>query len=151
MRFQQLKEILDHMIDSRSAMSQLYRRMTGQADSPRAKMLLEYMVIHEKEVIEKLSNYQDEASPRVLDTWFENVQGEDFTALCQKIELPATMTEQDVLGMALDLENRLLDVLHAALEVAPTQDVKSAIESLLQAERVRQQRFVHSTMRMDDM
>ncbi|ADN74723.1 conserved hypothetical protein [Ferrimonas balearica DSM 9799] len=151
MRFQQLKEILDHMIDSRSAMSQLYRRMTGQADSPRAKMLLEYMVIHEKEVIEKLSNYQDEASPRVLDTWFENVQGEDFTLLCQKIELPATMTEQDVLGMALDLENRLLDVLHAALEVAPTQDVKSAIESLLQAERVRQQRFVHSTMRMDDM
>jgi len=151
MRFQQLKEILDHMIDSRSAMSQLYRRMTGQADSPRAKMLLEYMVIHEKEVIEKLSNYQDEASPRVLDTWFENVQGEDFTALCLKIELPATMTEQDVLGMALDLENRLLEVLHAALEVAPTQDVKSAIESLLQAERVRQQRFVHSTMRMDDM
>ncbi|MBY6187662.1 hypothetical protein KUV89_13645 [Marinobacter hydrocarbonoclasticus] len=151
MRFQQLKEILDHLIESRSAMSQLYRRMTSQADSPRAKMLLEYMVIHEKEVVEKLANYQDEASPRVLDTWFENVQGEDFIVLCQKTELPATMTEQDVLGLALDLENRLLDLLHAALEVAPTQDVKSAIESLLQAERVRQQRFVHSTMRMDDM
>ncbi|MBY5992290.1 hypothetical protein [Ferrimonas balearica] len=151
MRFQQLKEILEHLIDSREALGQLYRRMEHQADSPRAKMLLEYMVIHEKEVTEKLTAYLDEAPIKVLDTWFENVQGEDFVALCQQTALPATMTEQDILGKALDLENRLLDLLHAALEVAPTQDVKSAIESLLQAERVRQQRFVHSTMRMDDM
>ncbi len=151
MRFQQLKEILAHLIESRSALSQLYRRMVSQADSPRAKMLLEYMVIHEKEVVEKLTNYLEDAPSRVLDTWFENVQGEDFVARCQKVELPATMTEQDVLGLALELENSLLDLLHDALEVAPTPDVKSAIESLLQAERVRQQRFVHSTMRMDDM
>lgn len=151
MRFQQLKEILEHLIESRSAMSQLYRRMASQADSPRAKMLLEYMVIHEKEVVDKLTNYLEDAPSRVLDTWFENVQGEDFVGRCQKVELPATMTEQDVLGVALELENSLLDLLHDALEVASTPDVKSAIESLLQAERIRQQRFVHSTMRMDDM
>jgi hypothetical protein len=148
MKFQQLQQILEYLVASRGAMGRLYQRLSLQTDSPRATMLFDYMAQNEQIVIDKLETYLDQAPDRVLGADFDDVYFEDFVSHCEHTTHGAGMNEQDALGLALNLENRLLSLMHSALTVAACADVQKALQTLLESERTRQQRFVHNTHRM---
>ncbi|USD37100.1 MULTISPECIES: hypothetical protein [Ferrimonas] len=151
MRFKQMRELLEYVVECRMAMSKLYERLNNQADSSRVKLLLDYLKNHQIEVADKVSEYIDDAPQGVLDTWFKRLDYDDIVAECTAVTLNAGVDEHDVMNLALELDNKVLALLHLALEQSEHQETRQALESVLQAERIRQQRFVHSTLRMDDI
>ncbi|MEZ9596945.1 hypothetical protein AB4298_20195 [Shewanella sp. 10N.261.52.F9] len=151
MRIQQLSELLDYVATCRIEMAQLYSRLHTQADSSRVKLMLEYFQQHERHTAEKLENYIDEAPKKVLDTWYKDVVFEDFIAICQKTSMPANMSEDDVLELHLNLDNRLIGLLEKTASSSATTETKGALEDLVRVEKIQQQRLVHSSIRMDDI
>ncbi|WP_299797556.1 hypothetical protein [uncultured Shewanella sp.] len=151
MRFQQLSELLGYVATCRVEMAQLYGRLQSEADSSRVKMMLEYFQHHQKGVAEKLENYIDEAPKRVLDTWYKDITFEDFIKRCHETVLTANMSEEDVLELHLDLDNRLIDLLNKTAEKSSSSEISGALNDLVRVEKIQQQRLVHSSIRMDDM
>jgi len=151
MRFQQLSGLLGYVATCRIEMAQLYSRLQTEADSSRVKMMLEYFQQHQKGVAEKLENYIDEAPKRMLDTWYKDITFEDFVKRCQETVLTANMSEEDVLELHLDLDNRLIELLNKTAEHSSSSEIAGALNDLVRVEKIQQQRLVHSSIRMDDM
>ncbi len=150
-RFQQLGEQLSYVAKCRHEMGSLYKRLHTDADSTRVKMLLEYFRQQQLTVAEKLESYIEDAPAKLLDTWYNDIVFEDFIALCKQTSLTANMSEEDVLNLHLDLENRLIGLLEKTANSSVSSDVKGALDDLVRVEKIQQQRLVHSSIRMDDL
>lgn len=151
MRIQQLRELIEFIAKCRLDMAQLYHRLHTQADSSRVKLMLEYFEQHQKHIAETLEDYIDDAPNKILDTWYKDIVFEDFGKRCRDTMLAANMTEDDVLNLHLDLENRLIALLEKTAGSSASAEVKGALEDLVRVEKIQQQRLVHSTIRMDDI
>lgn len=151
MRIQQLSELLDYVAKCRLDMKKLYKRLHNNADSERVKMMLQYFRQHEKHIHDTLESYIEDAPAKILDTWYHDVNFEDFAKRCDSINLPANMTEEQVLDVHLDLENRIIKLLEETAAASPTADAKSALEDLVRVQQTQQKRLVHSVMRMEDI
>ncbi|MDO6618069.1 MULTISPECIES: hypothetical protein [unclassified Shewanella] len=151
MRIQQLSEVLEFIAKSRLDMGQLYGRLHRNADSTRVKMMLEYLQQHQQHVHDSIENYIDEAPKRMLETWYKDITFEDFEKRCQDSTLAANMSEDDVLEMHLDLENRLIGFLEKTANSTEVTEIKDALLDLVRVEKTQQKRMVHSALRMEDI
>ncbi|MEC4729129.1 hypothetical protein HWQ46_26870 [Shewanella sp. D64] len=151
MRFQQLNELLGYVATCRHEMAQLYARLLNDADSSRVKMLLVYFKQHQNAVAEQLENYIDEAPKKVLNTWYKDITFEDFIRRCNEVTLTANMSEEDILELHLDLDNRLIDLLQKTAEHSSSNEIAGVLNDLVRVEKIQQQRLVHSSIRMDDL
>ncbi|WP_394130361.1 hypothetical protein [Shewanella maritima] len=151
MRIQQLSELLEYIAECRLSMGKLYSRLHRNADSSRVKLMLEYFQQHEQHIHDTLIRYIDDAPKRILDTWFKDVVFEDFAKRCENTTLPANMSEEEVLELHLDLENRLIDLLEKTATNCATNEITGALTDLVTVARTQQKRLVHSAMRMDDI
>ncbi|KFZ37535.1 hypothetical protein HR45_11035 [Shewanella mangrovi] len=151
MRIQQLRELLEYVAECHLDMAKLYHRLNEQADSSRTKLLLDYFEQHQKGVARHLEDYIDEAPKRILESWYKDFVFEDFSKRCENAMLPATMNDDDVLELHLELDNLLIGLLEKTANSSSAADVKSALEDLVRVQKIHQQRLVHSTMRMDDI
>ncbi|GLS83315.1 hypothetical protein [Paraferrimonas haliotis] len=151
MRIQQLQELIEYVAACRKDMASLYQRLAQQADSSRVTLMLEYLVTHENEVSEKLLEYVADAPDTVLQAWLKDFLFEDFKSNCEKIEIPADISEEQILDLHLSLENKLIGLLEENAARLGTKAAKQALEQLILVEKNRQKRLVHSTMRMDDI
>ncbi|BAJ00451.1 hypothetical protein [Shewanella violacea] len=150
MRFQQLGEVLTYVAICRVEMATLYSRLKTNADSTRVKMMLEYFQQHQRGVATKLEIYIESAPKKVLNAWYKDICFEDFIKKCHDTVLTANMSEGDVLELHLYLDNLLMDLLqetagHSSVGIA------GMLNQLVRVERIRQQRLVHSCIRMDDI
>ncbi|MCL1058734.1 hypothetical protein L2729_12160 [Shewanella gelidimarina] len=151
MRIQQLSELLNYVATCRLEMAQLYSRLHSQADSSRVKLMLEYFQQHERQTADKLENYIDAAPKKILDTWYKDIVFEDFSAFCLKQTLPANMSEEDILELHLELDNKLIGLIEKTSLSSASAETKGALEDLVRVEKIQQQRLVHSSIRMDDI
>ena len=151
MRIQQLSELLDYVAKCHLDMEKLYKRLDKNADSSRVKMMLNYFQQHQRHIYETLESYIDDAPSRILNTWYKDITFEDFTKRCVDTMLPANMTEDQVLELHLDLENRLIGLLEKAANSSPTEEIRSALMDLVRVAQTQQKRLVHSTIRMGDI
>lgn len=151
MRFQQLNELLSYVATCRNEMANLYGRLLTDADSSRVKMILEYFKQHQNGVAKNLEDYIDEAPKKVLNTWYKDITFEDFIKRCNEVTLTAKMSEEDILELHLDLDNRLIDLLQKTAEHSSSSEIAGVLNDLVRVEKIQQQRLVHSSIRMDDL
>lgn len=151
MRIQQLRELLQYVIECRYAMSTLYARLDSYAESPRVKLLLEYYQFHEKEVATQLADYIDSAPPKLLDTWYKDIIFEDFIKRCETFNLASDMTCDQVLDLHMSLENSLIELIETTASSSHCENTRNMLLNLAQVERNHLHRLVHSSLRMDDL
>jgi len=151
MRFQQLGELLEYVVTCRIEMAKLYKRLQTEADSSRVKMVLEYFQQHENKLAEKLHDYVETAPKRVLESWYKDITFEDFKKRCQETRLIANMSQDDVLELHLDLDNRLIDLLESIAKHTSAGDIEVVLSEFVRVKKTQQQRLVHSCTRMDDL
>ena len=75
MCFEQTKTILRQLVpDYHRTVSQYYQDMADGEVSPRVRMMLDYLITHEKNRALALGEFCQDASPHVLDHWFKGVE-----------------------------------------------------------------------------
>jgi hypothetical protein len=113
--------------------------------------MLDYFQLHEQKVHDSLIRYSKDAPKRILDTWYQDIVFEDFSARCKAVTLAPNASDEDVLELHLDLENRLIEFLEKVAITGATEEIRSALMGLVEVERTRQKRLVHSVLRMEDI
>ena len=71
MPYGQAKEILEYAREFHNKVSEFYQQLADKAQSARIKLLLDYLVRHEKHLERSLKDFEDAVSSKALDTWFQ--------------------------------------------------------------------------------
>lgn len=149
--FEQTRDVLDQVRDFHRQVSELYHRLADEAGKERIKMLLDYMSRHEQNMEESLKEYEDEASEMILNTWFQFVPDDSILKSVQDIQLQPDMSVEDVISLALRLDDILIDLYKRMVEEAEIPEVQEVFQNLLEMENQEKHLSVRNSLSVDDI
>ncbi len=151
MRFEQVRDLLDHARLFHRHLSELYDDLASHKETERVKLLLEHLGRHEKHLEESLAEYEDGAPRKVLDSWFQFTHDESTLKIPESIEIKPHMTIADVVRMGLALDDRLIEVYEDSAVSAEIPEVREVFENLLKMEEEEKHTLVRAALESMDM
>lgn len=128
--FQQTRDVLENSIDFHLRTSSLYAELSEKTVDPRAKLLLNYMSIHEKELMNNQKEFNRNASKRIMDTWLQFTPEQSNQSFFNDLSYGDTLSVSDVTGIGFEIDN-YLEELYSALEgEADCQDVRDLFHTI---------------------
>ncbi|MGF1612384.1 MAG: hypothetical protein ACFCVA_00340 [Gammaproteobacteria bacterium] len=149
--FERTQDVLDHARSFHHQVADLYQRLEDRTEKERVKLLLDYLQRHEKHLEESLSQYEEGASKRVLDTWFQYSLEQDPSDILADIELKKDMSVDDVVRLALRLDDYLIDLCKSMADRADIPELKELFTNLCELEQQEKYRLARNALRLDEM
>ncbi len=151
MRFEQVRDILDHAREFHKKLHEFYQQLANQEESARIKLLLEYLGGHESFLEQGIANFEESASEQILDTWFQFTQDEALLQLPEKLDLKPHMPVEEVIRIGLELDDRLIKLYKDALENSDVPEVQQVFDNLLAMEQQEQRHLVRAALDAGDI
>ena len=151
MRFEQVRDILDHVREFHKRLDEFYQNIADHETSVRTKMLLEYLGRHEKSLAQGLADFEETASEKVLDTWFQNAQDKETLKLPEATEIKSHMSVEEVIHLGLELDGRLISLYKDAAESSAVPEVKEVFNNLLEMEQQEEHQIARAALDLRDM
>ncbi len=149
--FERTRDVLDHARSFHHQVGELYQRLENRAEKERVQMLLDYLRRHERHLEESLADYEEDASKRILDTWFQYTLEEDPSNLLSEVEIKADMAVNDVVRLALRLDDYLIDLYRSMVDNTDISEVKEIFTNLLELEQQDEHQLARNALRLDEM
>jgi rubrerythrin len=150
MRFEQVRDVLNHAREFHKRLSEFYRNLADHEETARIKMLLEHIGTHEKSLERGLANFEESASKQVLDTWFQYTQDESTLKLPEAMEIRPHMSVEDVIRIGLELDDRLIELYKDAAESADVPEVREVFNNLLEMQQQDKHHLVRAALEAGD-
>ena len=151
MRFEQVRDILDHVREFHKRLDEFYQNLAQHESAARIKMLFEYLGSHEKNLEQGLANFEEGASEQVLDTWFQNAQDKEMLKLPEATTIKSHMEIEDVIRMGLELDEKLIGLYKDAVENSDVPEVKEVFNNLLEMEQQEEHQLARAALDLRDM
>jgi rubrerythrin len=149
--FERTRDVLDHARAFHHQVSDLYQRLEDRVEKERVQMLLDYLRRHEKHLEQSLADYEEEASKRILETWFQYTLEEDPSELLSELEVKGDMPVDDVVRLALRLDDYLIALYRNMADHTDIPDVKEVFTNLLELEQEDEHQIARNALRLDEM
>lgn len=151
MSFETMKDVLDHARKFHREVSEFYGRLTQKKQKERVKILLDYMSRHEKHLEESLAQYEEGVSEKILNTWLQYPPPKETLDLCKKLSIEdnENLTVEQVIELALKLDDCLVNLYRMMIESAETEEIKEVFANLLAMEKQEEINLVRDTLRFD--
>lgn len=149
--FERTQDVLDHARIFHNELRRLYEQLSTETEKERVRMLLDYLSRHEEHLEESLAAYEEGASKRVLDTWFKYVPAEDKLEKFRDVKLEPDMSVDDVVDVALRMDDCLVDLYKEMAEVAVSQEVKEVFTNLLEMEEQEKHKLVRNALQLKEI
>jgi hypothetical protein len=146
-----VRDVLNRARTFHGKLCDLYGRMSDIAEKERVKLVLNYMSRHEHYMDECLSAFEKGANKQVLETWYKYTSPKSTVAALEGIELRTDMTVEDVLKVAMRLDECLVDLYRGMAEGAPSAELRSLFQELLELENMEQRQLVRDAVEMEDL
>ncbi|RKZ45365.1 MAG: hypothetical protein DRQ58_10535 [Gammaproteobacteria bacterium] len=146
MRFEQVRDILDHAREFHKCLGEFYQNLVEYEEETRIKMLLEYLGRHEKFLEQGIANFEESASEKVLDTWFQFTQDKATLKLPSGNNIKSNMSVEDVIHMGLELDDCLIKLYKDAAEDSEVLEVKEVFNNLLKMEQEEEHHLVRAAL-----
>ena len=151
MHYKTVKDVVDHSRRLHQQISQLYSEMGQQQPQEKVKMLLDYLQRHEKHLEDALCQFEKDKSQKVLDSWFQYVPDQDLTEVLASIEIKENMNTDEVISMALKLDDYFIELYENMVESSRSSDAKSVFQNLLDMEKQEKIRTARTALTINDM
>lgn len=151
MHYKTVKDVVDHSRRLHQQISQLYQDIKQEQSQERVKMLLDYLQRHEDHLEESLDKFEKDKSQKVLDSWFQYAPDQDISAVLEQIEITDHMSVDEVILMALKLDDYFIDLYEGMVEHSSSSAVKSVFQNLLDMEQQEKIRTARTALNMSDM
>jgi len=151
MPYGQAKEIIDAAHEFHRRAAKFYEQLADKAEGARVKMLLDYLVRHEKHLDRALSNYKEEVRTRVLDSWYQYTQEQCLLAPFDVSKYPADMTVEQVMEIGLEMDRCLLASYKGMVETATTPECREVFESLIEMEEQQKHKLARVALEINEM
>lgn len=130
MSYKPIKEFLSYIEECHVALSQLYQRLSLEANDEKVKLLLDFMKNKEQLSYLHLHEYSQQAPTSLLNTWLENVFDQSFPMKCAQMKLQAELALEDVVNLAMRLDTQIIELMQTAAFNSPTIEAEIALENL---------------------
>lgn len=150
MRFEQVKDVLHHVIDFHAALAADYRMLAKQVGDERARLLLLYLAEHESRMSRGLVRYTEGNAHNVLDTWLQNAPDLKEPHLLKDLRSGLCCTTIEEVSAAAEKIHETLGQMYRQLADASTiADERELFEALAKFQNAETRRLVRNTSRMD--
>lgn len=139
-------DLLKHAEAFHHKLSVFYAFQSRETHNDALRTLLQYMSRHEDILEHAIQSYEDGASKSVLDSWFK--VSPDFSRFphLEDLELGGEMTADEVVDLALALDNVLIAMYEELQREAVSADLREALDSLLDMERREEIRLMRAAI-----
>lgn len=151
MHYKTVKDVVDHSRQLHHQISELYQKISQDQSQERVKMLLDYLQRHESHLEESLSQFENDKSQKVLDSWFQYAPDQDLAEVLASIEITDHMTTDEVIIMALKLDDYFIELYEGMVESSSSSAVKSVFQNLLDMEQQEKIRTARTALNITDM
>lgn len=151
MHYKTVKDVVDYSRKLHQQISKLYQEISQDQTQVRVKMLLDYLQRHESHLEEVLSQFEHDKSQKVLDSWFQYAPDQSITEVLEGIEISNNMSTDEVIVMALKLDDYFIELYEGMVENASSSAVKSVFQNLLDMEQQEKIRTSRAALTMHDM
>lgn len=150
MRFEQVKDVLEHVIDYHSELADEYHKLLEQAPDERTRMLLGYLADHEQQMRKGLEGYRSGDHRSVLNTWMQNTPDLGHPEALQEFRGRLCCTSVDeVLDLAERIHDTLGEMYRALATGAVIADERELFESLAERQVTEKKRLSRDVARLD--
>lgn len=150
MRFEQTRDVLEHVRQFHLEISALYHRLSTQSDKERLKLLLDYMSQRENKLAQALSEFTDETSHNILDTWFQYTHDKDRLR-CPDFHLSADTTVDDIMRFGLALADCFIDLYREIAATADSEEIAAVFRNLLASEEREKLKLARNAQLLNDL
>jgi rubrerythrin len=110
MRFEKARDAVKHAKSFHIQLCQFYEFLNNLENTQKVKLLLDYMIQHEKDLAESLDNYEKNTSSGVLDTWLQYANDESILKIPEKEALPSKSSIEDIIKLSMTFSDELIEV-----------------------------------------
>lgn len=143
MSYEQTRDVIEKARQFHHELQAFYRRSEEGIAKERMRLLLDYLSRHEAWMEAQLDQFEHTAaSQAALETWLKFVPPPHITETLAKLRITPEMTSAEVIKLALDLDDHLLNLYRQAAEASPTEDVREVFEKLVAECRRERKRVV---------
>lgn len=151
MRFEQTRDVIDHVGDFHLRASRLYAELQQHASDQRVRMLLDYLGRHQQNLAHKILEFKQDSSKVVLNSWFKYTHDEDIFKPLQAVDRQSDLNFDAVLDLAVRLDEQLLELYQEMAERARSSEVKEIFNNLLLREMEEKQKLMHAALGLMDL
>jgi rubrerythrin len=151
MPYGQAKEILEYSREFHRQVSNFYQKMADKAQSARVKLLLDYMIHHEKHLEKSLKDFQQGVSSQALNVWYQYSQEQRAFAPLKTIKYDEKMTVDDVIKIAADIDKCLIESYKGVAETTRIPEIREIFQNLLQMENQEKHVKARIALGINDM
>lgn len=120
----QAKDVLAAAVDFHRDLKRFYNRLAEKADRERVKMVLDYMGRHEKDFESALAEMGSDSQDRLLETWMQYAPDDRGLEVPRAQEMGDEMMVDDVVEVALEMDEKLANFYAQAAKLAKMPEVK---------------------------
>ena len=151
MHYKTVKDVVDYSRKLHQKISKLYQEISQDQTQERVKMLLDYLQRHEAHLEKSLNQFEHDKSQAVLDSWFQYAPDQSITEVLESIEITNHMSTDEVIAMALKLDDYFIELYEGMVENASSSAVKSVFQNLLEMEQQEKIRTSRAALTIHDM
>jgi hypothetical protein len=153
MAFETTKDVLDHAREFHTQLSEFYSLLSSKSEKQRIKLLLDYMSQHEKYLEETLTRYEEEVSEKILNTWFQYPPPKEILDTCREVSINETdyLTVDDVIEMAVKLDDCLIDLYKEMIKNSETDQMREVFTNLMEMEKRQELELVRDAQEWKDI
>jgi len=130
MTVQTARDILDRARYFHQQLHGFYEALKGKIEQPKLHLILDYLMQHEERMEQALADYEDDIAEKVSETWFKFSPEMSIDDAIKNINIPKDMTLDQLMVIAIQLENHFVELYKHAAEQAVSTDVKEVFEQL---------------------
>jgi len=152
MRFEQTRDILQHQVAPyHSTVSHLYENFAEQEMTPRNRLMLDYLIEHERHLALAIHDFIAEAADNTLDYWFKRIEI-PFPVPDGNILTDACRTDLDQLvGAAIQYKKSLIDFYDHLVQQCDESETADLFQTLKIQEEKGMKRFIRQSQGLEDL
>ncbi len=152
MRFEQTHEILNHIRDFHSTLSDCYKHLENESVRERTRLLLDYLVIREKELATALQDFTTEADPELLDTWFQFASESKLLEFsCPVINTDTQIDMENIMLIAREAHDYLISTFREIIDNCDSERVVDVFEKLMEQAEKQWHTLAHDINLLSDL
>ncbi|WP_415891149.1 ATPase [Neptuniibacter sp. SY11_33] len=152
MQIEQISDILDWIVNYHQQIAKCYEHCSDQSESPRVKMLLDYIADHEKQLTLTIARYEEETELKDLNTWC--IEYVDKAPALEHMLCESNLNEMDtnqIMVRTASIHNQLLDLYQHLVSRAGNARIRELFNDLILLEEHEIMRMVKSSEGLSDI
>lgn len=151
MRYQQIKDILQHLHQAHQQLGAQYQHWQRQQPDERSRLLLDFMIRREKEATRHAGRLQQSLTASLQETWVDIQTEGQFARTLASLPQQVPDSTEAILEQAVALDDALIAELEVMARHLDGEGLQSWCAGIVQEERTRQHQLVHNAHRLDDI